>query len=49
MAASVLNTSKAVEMSIFVVRAFVRLRELLSTHHQLTEYGLLLCQATRNL
>jgi hypothetical protein len=35
MAASVLNSPKAVEMSIFVVRAFVRLRELLSTHHQL--------------
>ena len=35
MAASVLNSPKAIEMSIFVVRAFVRLRELLSTHCQL--------------
>jgi hypothetical protein len=35
MAASVLSSPQAVEMSIFVVRAFVRLRELLSTHHQL--------------
>ena len=35
MAASVLHSRKAVELSIFVVRAFVRLRELLSTHRQL--------------
>ena len=35
MAASVLNTPKAVEMSVFVVRAFVRLRTLLSTHKEL--------------
>ena len=35
MAASVLSSPQAVEMSIFIVRAFVRLRELLSTHHQL--------------
>lgn len=35
MAASVLNSPRAVEMSIFVVRAFVRLRDLLATHHQL--------------
>jgi hypothetical protein len=32
MAASILNTQRAVEMSVFVVRAFVRLRSLLSTH-----------------
>jgi ORF6N domain len=32
MAASVLNTPLAVEMSVFVVRAFVRLRSLLATH-----------------
>jgi hypothetical protein len=31
MAASVLNSPRAVEMSIFVVRAFLRLREALST------------------
>jgi hypothetical protein len=35
MAASVLNSSRAVEMSILVVRAFVKLRHILSTHRQL--------------
>jgi len=35
MAASVLNTQRAIEASIFVVRAFVKLRELLSTHKEL--------------
>ena len=35
MAASVLNSPRAVEMSVLVVRAFVRLRELLGTHKQL--------------
>jgi hypothetical protein len=35
MAASVLNTPLAVEMSIFVVRAFIQLRSLLATHKQL--------------
>jgi hypothetical protein len=35
MAASVLNSPKAVEMSIQVVRAFVRLRHFLASHHQL--------------
>lgn len=35
MAASVLNSPKAVEMSIQVVRAFVRLRHLLASNHQL--------------
>ena len=37
MAASVLNTPRAVEMSVFVVRAFVRLRALLATHKGLAE------------
>jgi hypothetical protein len=32
---SVLNSDRAVEMSLFVVRAFVRLREMLSTHREL--------------
>ena len=32
MAASVLNSPRAVEMSVFVVRAFVRLRETLARH-----------------
>ena len=35
MAASVLNTSQAIEMSVYVVRAFVRLREILTTHKEL--------------
>jgi hypothetical protein len=35
MAATVLNSPRAVEMSVFVVRAFVRLRELLATHKEL--------------
>ena len=35
MAASVLNTPRAIEASIFVVRAFVKLREVLATHKQL--------------
>lgn len=35
MAATVLNSERAVEMSVFVVRAFVRLREMLTTNHQL--------------
>jgi len=36
MAATVLNSDRAVEMSVFVVRAFVRLREMLSTNQQLS-------------
>ena len=35
MAANVLNSPQAVEMSVFVVRAFVRLRQLLSSHADL--------------
>src|ERR1700741_3183898 len=35
MAATGLNSERAVEMSVFVVRAFVRLREMLATNHQL--------------
>jgi len=34
MAATVLNSERAVEMSLFVVRAFVRLRETLSRNRQ---------------
>jgi hypothetical protein len=36
MAASVLSTPRAVEVSVFVVRAFVRLREALATHKDLS-------------
>jgi len=35
MAASVLNTTKAIEVSVYVVRAFVKIREYLATHKQL--------------
>lgn len=34
MLASVLNSEQAIEASIFVVRAFVRLREILSVHKE---------------
>ncbi len=37
MAASVLNTREAVKVSVFVVRAFVKLREMLSTHAELAQ------------
>jgi hypothetical protein len=37
MIASILNSKRAVEMSIFVVRAFVQMRELISGNKQLTE------------
>jgi len=35
MVANVLNTERAVQISVFVVRAFVKLREMLSTHKEL--------------
>ena len=35
MAATVLNSSRAVEMSVYVVRAFVKLRELLASNREL--------------
>jgi hypothetical protein len=35
MLASVLNTSTAIETSVLIVRAFVKLREILSTHKEL--------------
>lgn len=35
MAANVLNSHKAVQMSVFVVRAFVRMRQMLSPPHEL--------------
>lgn len=35
MAANVLNTKRAIEMSVFVVRAFIRLREILLAHKDL--------------
>jgi hypothetical protein len=35
MAATVLNTTRAIEVSVYVVRAFIRLREVLATHRVL--------------
>ena len=35
MAATVMNSDRAVQMSVFVVRAFVRLREMLATNRRL--------------
>jgi hypothetical protein len=37
MAASVLNSKRAVETSVFVVRAFVRMRETLTSHRELAQ------------
>ena len=37
MAASVLNSQRAIEISVHVVRAFVHLRELVSTHKELSQ------------
>ncbi|MGQ0696175.1 MAG: ORF6N domain-containing protein [Nitrospiraceae bacterium] len=37
MVASVLNSERAVEVSIYVVRAFVKLREMLGTHKALAQ------------
>jgi len=37
MAATVLNTSRAIQVSIYVVEAFVRLRELLSSNRELAK------------
>jgi hypothetical protein len=34
MAANVLNSKQAVEMSVFVVRAFLRLRQMLATNRE---------------
>src|SRR5690349_6259976 len=37
MAASVLNTPRAVEVSVYVVRAFVKLREVVAAHQELAQ------------
>ena len=36
MAANVINSPLAIQMSVFVVQAFIRLRELVSTHQELS-------------
>jgi hypothetical protein len=35
MVASLLNSSKAIEVSVYIVRAFVRLREMIAGHKEL--------------
>ena len=35
MAANVLRSKQAIEMSVFIVRAFIRLREILTAHKDL--------------
>ncbi|MGZ5465466.1 MAG: ORF6N domain-containing protein [Thermoanaerobaculia bacterium] len=37
MAATILNSPRAIEMSIFVVRAFVRIRELADQHNEIAK------------
>ncbi|WP_233259688.1 ORF6N domain-containing protein [Ramlibacter sp. WS9] len=37
MAAAILNSDRAIEMSVYVVRAFVQLRDLLSSHKALAQ------------
>lgn len=37
MAAMVLNSPRAIDVSVYVVRAFVQLRELLASHHELAK------------
>jgi hypothetical protein len=37
MAASVLNSQRAIHVSVYVVRAFVRLRQVLATHKELAQ------------
>ena len=37
MLASVLNTQRAIEVGVYVVRAFVKLREMLATHKELAQ------------
>ncbi len=37
MAATVLNTPRAIEISVYVVRAFIKLREILATHKELAQ------------
>lgn len=37
MLSSVLNSKRAIEVGIFIVRAFVRMREMLSTHKKLVD------------
>jgi len=37
MLSSVLKSQRAIEMNIFIVRAFIKMRELLSTHKDLAQ------------
>jgi len=37
MAASILNSARAVDVSVFIVRAFVKLRKVLSEHKEIAK------------
>jgi len=37
MAANVINTREAIEMSVFIIRAFVKIRQLIGTHVELSK------------
>jgi conjugal transfer/entry exclusion protein len=37
MAASILNSPRAIQMSVYVVRAFIRFRKSLATHKELAK------------
>jgi len=37
MAASILNSPRAIEVSVYIVRAFVKLRELVAAHKELAD------------
>jgi hypothetical protein len=37
MAASILNSQRAIDASVYVVRAFIKLREMIASHKDLTE------------
>jgi len=37
MLSSVLNTERAIEMNILIIRAFIRLREMLASHKELAQ------------
>lgn len=37
MAANVINTNEAIEMSVFIIRAFVKIRQLIASHVELSK------------
>jgi hypothetical protein len=49
MAATILNSTRAVQMSVYVVRAFVKARELLNSHTDLARELALLKRSVATL